>query len=194
MRVPQPDAAAAGRGRLARLFQQDLLILDTETTGLSGHSEVIEVGVIDRGGHTVLESLVRPKSGFVPRGARAIHGLGMAHLKDAPSWPEVLPELLRVLGSRPVLAWNAGFDQRMLEQSSDHWGLSVKLPRLGCAMRSYANARGLKGGRCGLARAATLEGVLGAGQSHRSIGDARLTLSVLRAALAPPDGVFGRAR
>jgi DNA polymerase-3 subunit epsilon len=165
---------------LRRLFEDDFVVLDTETTGLGADAEVVDIGVVDRHSQILLESLVRPRSGRVPPGAARIHGLTMRHLQAAPTWPEVLPSLIRALAGRRVLAWNAPFDRRMIEQSSRAWDLKPLPIPFECAMHRYALARGVRSGRYGLERAAVREGVLANRQEHRSVGDARLTLSVLR--------------
>jgi len=162
-----------------RLLQDDFVVLDTETTGLGRRDEVIEIGVVDGSGTTLLETLVWPKSGRVPEGAAHVHGLTLAELDGAPNWPTVLPQLEALLRGRRVLAWNAPFDERMLRQSSWLWGLRHDLPAFECAMRAYALARGVAGGRRRLALAASEAGVLRGAQRHRSADDARLTLAVL---------------
>jgi hypothetical protein len=52
----------------------EALILDTETTGLEAHDEVIQLAIVDMRGNVILQSLVRPT---VPVGteARTIHGI-----------------------------------------------------------------------------------------------------------------------
>jgi DNA polymerase III epsilon subunit-like protein len=165
---------------LTRLFHDDFVVLDTETTGLGRRDEIIEVGVIDAEGRTLLETLVWPRAGRVPDGARRVHGLGIEDLEGAPTWPEVLSELQAVLAGRRVLAWNAPFDERMARQSSRLWRVPHGLPAFECAMRAYALARGVASGRKKLATAAADEGVLEGAQHHRSSDDARLTLAVLR--------------
>lgn len=164
---------------LHRLLEDDFVVVDTETTGLGSRDEVIEVGVVDGSGATLLESLVWPRSGRVPEGATRVHGLTLADLDGAPTWPAVLPRLEALLHGRRVLAWNAPFDERMLRQSSRLWGLRHDLPAFECAMRAYALARGVGSGRRKLAVAATEVGALNGAQSHRSTDDARLTLAVL---------------
>jgi DNA polymerase III subunit epsilon len=172
---------------IARLFEEDFVVLDTETTGLGRRDEIIEIGVIDPGGHTVLETLVWPHAGRVPDAARRVHGLGIESLEGAPSWPEVLPELQAVVAGRRVLAWNAPFDERMARQSSRLWRVTHGLPTFECAMRAYALARGVTTGRRKLAAAAAEEGLLEGAQRHRSSDDARLTLAVLRSLAATVD-------
>lgn len=171
---------AAGRDWVRALLLDDFVVLDTETTGLGYTDEVVEVGVVGPDGAVLLESLVRPRSGFVPAGASRVHGLTMDHLRDAPSFGEVYGALLEVADGRRVIAWNAPFDERMVRQSATACGRRERLRGFECAMRAYALARGLKHGRAKLERAAMETGVLGAGpQSHRSTDDARLTLQVL---------------
>jgi DNA polymerase III epsilon subunit-like protein len=169
-----------------RLFQEDFVILDTETTGLGRHDEIIELGVIDRDGRTLLETLVWPRSERVPASSTRVHGLDIADLEGAPAWPAVLPGLRAVVADRRVLAWNAPFDERMALQSSRLWQVRHGLPAFECAMRAYALARGVTTGRRKLEAAAAEQGVLESAQRHRSSDDARLTLAVLRALVPDP--------
>src|SRR5690606_21608273 len=125
-------------------------------------------------------SLIRPKRGFVPAASTKIHGLRFADVEHGPSWPEVVEQLLEAISGRRILAWNAPFDMRLCGQSSRAWGVGHALPGFECAMRAYAACRGSSSGSFRLERAASVEGVLVAGQSHRSADDARLTVSVLR--------------
>lgn len=164
---------------LKELLQEDFAVLDTETTGLGRHDEIIEIGVVDASGTTLLEALVWPRSGRVPAGATRVHGLTLTDLEGAPTWTEVLPELEAALDGRRVLAWNAPFDERMVRQSSRLWHLQHRLPAFECAMRHYALARGVPSGRRKLADAAAEAGLLDGPQRHRSTDDARLTLALL---------------
>jgi DNA polymerase-3 subunit epsilon len=177
------DAAGTWIGRL---FEDDFVILDTETTGLGRRDEIIELGVIDRDGRTLLETLVWPRGERVPASSTRVHGLGLADLEGAPTWPAVLPELRSVVADRRVLAWNAPFDERMAQQSSRLWQVRHGLPAFECAMRAYALARGVASGRRKLEAAAAEQGVLESAQRHRSSDDARLTLTVLRALIDGP--------
>jgi DNA polymerase-3 subunit epsilon len=61
------------------------LILDTETTGLDGDAEVVELAVIDCAGSVPLDILVRP-IGPIPVEAAAIHGITDAMLADTLTW------------------------------------------------------------------------------------------------------------
>jgi len=176
----QAALSGAAASWIGDLMKQDFAVLDTETTGLGRRDEVIEVGVVDASGASLVQTLVWPRSGSVPGAATRVHGLTIDHLAGAPTWPEVLAELRDALGGRRVLAWNAPFDERMVQQSSRLWHVRHGLPAFECAMRAYAFARGARSGRRKLAAAAAEEGVSDGAQRHRSVDDARLTLAVLK--------------
>lgn len=164
----------------ALVARPDVLILDTETTGLKG-AEVIEVALIDTQGRTRLETLVRPKTQTMNPHAQRVHGLSLADLRDQPTWPEVLPELVRVAGNATILAWNAPFDARMLEQTSACWGLPHPKLLFVCAMRLYARLHGRSS--FGLHKAVVAEGLddlLTQHASHRALGDVTFVLELLK--------------
>lgn len=124
------DALKTDWGEL--LDREDVLILDTETTGLEQYDEVIEVGVIDTKGAERFHSLVMPKGRIHPK-AREVHGITQRFLKtsDAPEWPAVYAQLMPSLKAASViLAWNARFDRRLLRQSGRIWGCRPQLPQM----------------------------------------------------------------
>ena len=167
------------------LDRHDVLILDTETTGLAADAEVIEVAVLDTTGATRFETLSLPQW-EIPSAASAIHGLTRKVLlkEGARPWPDVHAELAPVLeGASVVLAWNAGFDQRMLEQTAAfHW---LTLPQV--QWRDLlADFRAMTGeeprkGRHTLAATVERTGAIVNGPSHRAAGDCRAVLAIMRA-------------
>lgn len=175
--------AGSPRQWLEALFAQGFVVLDTETTGLGAHAEIIEIAALDASGEVLLESRVWPRGGRVPAASTRVHGFTIADLKGAPTWPELLLELERSLAGRRILAWNAPFDERMAQQTSRLWGLAPRLPRFECAMRGYARVRGVSSLSMRLERAAEVERVLAAPQQHRSLGDCQLVLAVLKRSL-----------
>jgi DNA polymerase-3 subunit epsilon len=180
-------AAAAERARRAKsaicelLDRDDVLILDTETTGV-GNAEIIEVSLIDTSGDVLLDTLVRPRSGLMNPYAQRVHGISLEMLNHQPSWPEVLPELERVAGQSTLLAWNAQFDRQMLVNSSHAWELDPPRLLFVCAMRLYSQLHGRRG--YGLHRAVADRGMQHLFErhaSHRALGDVHLVLELLRA-------------
>ena len=56
------------------LNRTDVLILDTETTGLGLEAEIIEIAVIDTAGAVLVDTVSLPQDD-VPKAASGIHGL-----------------------------------------------------------------------------------------------------------------------
>ena len=103
----------AGRTLGELLDRKDVLVIDTETTGLDRRSEVLEVAVIDTTGRVLLDTVSLPQ-GRIPRDASDVHGLTRARLRTmgARPWPAVHAELALLLeDASSVIAWNAEFDR-----------------------------------------------------------------------------------
>ena len=113
------------------------LYLDTETTGLGGTAEVVEIAVVGQGGDVVFETLVRPVE-VIPVEVSAIHGIRDADVASAPSWSDIHDRLCGLLDGRPVVVYNAAFDRRLIVQSCDRHGLPAPNVSWECAMRAYA--------------------------------------------------------
>ena len=84
------------------------VILDTETTGLDC-AEIVQIGIVDLDGKTVLNSLVKPTIS-IPADVTNIHGIDDAAVKDAPTFPEIYPKIVSSLEGKKVLIYNADFD------------------------------------------------------------------------------------
>lgn len=91
-------------------------VLDTETTGLdpSEHG-IVEIAVV----HVELGSEEDPRVAFrsrvrapmpIDEGASQVHGITDEDLVDAPTWEEVIDEVVAACSLRTVVAYNAPFD------------------------------------------------------------------------------------
>jgi len=115
---------------LGALGGEDLVVLDTETTGLvPGEDEVIEVAAIRlQGGEEVarFEALIRPTR---PVGrSEATHGLSDARLAaEGADAATVLDHLGDFVGDTPIAGHNVRFDQRMLETHAARVGVELEL-------------------------------------------------------------------
>ena len=169
-----------GRARAiawARALTEDpaTVFLDTETTGLGGDAEIVEIAVVAADGRVLLDTLVRPLR-RIPADASRIHGILDAHVVDAPDWRSLHPALCALLAERPVVVYNAAFDRRIVAQCCGRHRLDDPAASWQCAMLAYAQFRGEATARRGgfrwfkLGDAAAAFGLPAAG--HRATADA----------------------
>jgi len=199
-----PDIAAAYATLAARArdavfgFEDEVAFLDLETTGFDPlRDEIIEMAVVVARGPEVLErwsTLVRP-SRPIPFETTQLTGIDGAMVADAPSAASAGADLVRIVGSRPVIAHNAPFDRAFLEHSPSvgsrlpgPWIDSLEVVRIALPR--------LKSHRLpDLARAFSLD----PGRGHRAGDDAETLFGVWRIALTglsdlPPAVIHELAR
>jgi len=99
------------------LLARNCVFFDTETTGLEWDAEIIEICAIDSFGKTLIDTLINPVQ-KLPRKITEITGITDAMLVNAPAMIAVWEKLRAVLNTRHLVAYNAGFDVRMLHQSA----------------------------------------------------------------------------
>jgi DNA polymerase-3 subunit epsilon len=94
-----------------------IVAIDTETTGRDPASDrVVEVACVRwEGGRITMQKswLVNPGRP-IPQEAFEVHGISDDHVKDAPTFEAILPELLEALKGAIPLAYNAEFDSKQL--------------------------------------------------------------------------------
>jgi len=163
----------------------ETLLLDTETTGLEAHDEVIQLAIVDMQGTVLLDTLVRPTRPIAPE-ARAIHGITDQAFAEAPPFSDLYNALAHLLGHRLVLAYNAAFDRRLLAQTCTTYGLPpLEIAAWDCVMERYAGFWGAraKGGAYhvqSLSTACTQQGI-GVHEHHQAVHDCLLTLALIKA-------------
>jgi len=168
----------------------EVIFLDTETTGLDGNAEIIDIALVDRKGAVLLDTLVRPRRP-IPAASSRVHGLVDADVANAPAWAEIHPVLLPLLAWRRVVVFNADYDRRLIHQCCVQDGLGLPACDWECAMLAHAKFVG-EPGQWGkqyrwhkLEAAAQSFGIDPGG--HRALGDAEAARRVVCAiaALAP---------
>lgn len=122
----------------------EFVILDTETTGLE-RGEIVEIGVINSNGQVLLDHYVKPVDPIPPSATR-IHHITDEMVADAPTFKEILPELMPILTGTNVIVYNAVYDRKMLHQSAEAAGLErtdwKQLSPWWCAMEAFAEIYG----------------------------------------------------
>ncbi len=193
--TPQNQAAA--------LLKSDIVVLDTETTGLDDKAEIIEMGVIDKNGDVLIDCLVkptRPVPGFITK----INNIDNDMVKDAgQSWRNVAMDLVNY-SDRTFVMYNAVFDVRMIKQTQDfhafsgHWLLSQirstpdleflasnPIDLMELANRHFhAHLEWDEGKSCfkrlSLKKCCEIAGITYPDDAHRAVPDCQVTLQLLQ--------------
>jgi len=160
--------------------------MDTETTGTGSMDEVIEIGIVDKDGNVLFESLVKPVGKVTPD-ARRMHGISDEMLGTAPRWMAVWPKVEAVLAGRTVCVYNADFDLRMLQQTHAIYKMRWSLPEgtnFFCVMKLYAQYYGEWNTKTGGYRWQSLENAgrqcnIPLPNAHRTIADSLLARALL---------------
>ena len=121
------------------LIEEDVIILDTETTGLSVQdNELIEISAARLSGREVIDrfdTFVHPRQ-LIPAEITELTSITNADVADAPSAVEAVAALADFVGGCPVIAHNATFDRSFIESVkggvnvSDIWIDSLALSRI----------------------------------------------------------------
>jgi DNA polymerase-3 subunit epsilon len=161
----------------------EFLVLDTETNGLWGDDcELVEVGTVLVGGgelHDRWSSLVRTQLPL-RRGIRRLTGITQAMVDGAPELHAVVPLLEPLMAGRVLVAHNAPFDRRVLQQAFDRCGLEWPGPPFLCTAAMARVLLPLARERRLQALASTLG--IDAPVAHRALADAETCARVLCAA------------
>ncbi|MCF2826807.1 MULTISPECIES: 3'-5' exonuclease [unclassified Pseudoalteromonas] len=165
--------------------RNDIIVLDTETTGLGDDAVVCEIAIIDGFGNTLLNSLVDPQA-EIPAGAIAIHGITNEMVKGQPTFHEILPKVKSIISGRTLCIYNAGYDLRIISQSiSFEQLLWNRIADSICVMKDYAEYYGevnyygdFKWQK--LVNACEQQGIdTSKFNAHRALADCQMTLALM---------------
>lgn len=167
------------------------LILDTETTGLGSQAEAVQLSIIDMNGSVIFNHLLRPFKATIEPGAAAVHNItndmvaGLPTLVDPPYM-----DILESLRGRQIIAYNAAFDRRMMEQTAEASGSAgvqavVSSWTWACAMDAYARhwgewSRYHRSYKWQKLTAACYQQGVTIKNAHDALGDVFMTLALLK--------------
>ncbi|MCU0514855.1 MAG: 3'-5' exonuclease [Anaerolineae bacterium] len=167
------------------LFRLDnFYVLDTETSGVGKLDEIVQIGIVDKYGSTVLNTLVKPTRPLLPA-VIAVHGITNERLREALPFTEFYVRLSALLAGQTLVAYNMAFDWRMLAQTTALY----RLPNLHtgvrhCAMLAYARYRGQfdlkkRSYRWYKLSEACTQQRIKVENAHDALGDVQMTLALL---------------
>jgi DNA polymerase III epsilon subunit-like protein len=185
--MPWAEVPKIPRGAQAGIVTQDLsdvVIVDTETTGLSSTARLVEIGALHvRAGVVVdrFQTLVDPEES-IPKMVVRVHGITDAMVKGAPPAGDAIRAWLRFAAGRPVLAHNASFDHRIIAQECRRTGVGAAGVWFWCTKR-FAKAAFPKAPGYGLAVLSQWL-KLPSPPAHRALADCATTHGLLAACRA----------
>ena len=181
---PRPADRISAQEWARDLLRNPFYIMDTETTGVDQKAEIVQIGIIDGEGETVLSTLVKP-SQRIPYEASLVHGIYDEHVESAPTIADLYVQLSSRLAGVPLVAYNMDFDWRMFEQTFRRYGLPlIRTGRRTCAMKYYAMYYGEWNAMRGsykwqkLGEAARQQRIK-LEKEHEAIGDCLMTLGLI---------------
>ena len=121
------------------VFDQPIVMLDFETTGLSPAmgDRITEVAALRIVGGRVTEryeSLINCNA-RIPSFITSLTGITQQMVDDAPPVRRVLPELLDFIGSDTLSAHNASFDEKFLKAEAERLGMAPAHQALVCSLK-----------------------------------------------------------
>lgn len=178
------------------------IFLDTETTGLGKDDEVVQLalGFFDQQHVKTLdiEYLFIPLCP-ISKEASDVTGWTMEKLRshNAAWFGDSYGKLYYWLAHRRVIAYNAAFDQRLLDQTCQKHGFPIIPAQWECAMLEYARFYGdwnahRRGWRWQKLTAAVEQMGLETGNAHDAMGDVAMTIALVQT-MAGAETLGGRA-
>ncbi len=108
-----------------KIFVRREIILDTETTGLTNEDAIVEISMLElvdgiKTGRK-FHSFLNPKVNITKK-AVEIHRITNETVKDQPTFEKIAEDVIRFIGDGTIIAHNAGFDRRMLNNELHRYG------------------------------------------------------------------------
>ena len=114
------------------IIRDDLVVIDTETTGLATDDEIVEVAAVNLKGDALLDTYVRPRRLTSPNNRS---------IQRAPTFDQVMSQhsSLRDPTRSTIAIYNADYDLRLMDQSSTSDRFWQDRGNTHCVMRLYAD-------------------------------------------------------
>lgn len=111
--------------------------VDFETATHSRSSAcALGVVVVEEGRELYRQAwLIRPPGNDYAPGNVAIHGIQPCDTEHAPGFDEVWREAVALIGDRPLVAHNAGFDVGVIRGCCDAYGIATPTSRYHCTVQ-----------------------------------------------------------
>lgn len=161
-----------------QLLSGNTVILDTETTGISRDSEIVELAILSINGDVLFNSFIKPQHPIDPR-AIAVHGITDEMVANAPSFTDIAEQVYRILKDKTIVAHNVVYDTGRLNYEFGRAGYDGHgASGTACTMLLSMEYDGQRWKKL----AATMKwlGIEHKGESHRALYDTQCCHLVLK--------------
>ena len=125
------DGHSLIEGCTNRSLNEDIIVFDIETTGLSHETErITEIGAVKMRGMEVVEefnTFVNPEK-HIPDNITELTGITDEMVADAPSEAEAVSAFMNFCGDAPLIAHNADFDMSFIRSACERSGMGCRNP------------------------------------------------------------------
>lgn len=169
---------------IKELLNGDYVFLDTETTGLTGNDEIVQLGIIDGSSRELFSGMFKPSQPMHWAAAKTT-GITDKMLENQPRFAEQIDKIMNVIGGRKIIAYNKEFDERLFYQTARRYNLlnpEVNQAFKGslCAMKLYSQYYGLPSSFfISMQEACLCEGI-NVIQDHRAVSDCVMMVQLLK--------------
>lgn len=94
------------------IVKDSCVVMDFDTTGYKPSDSIVEIVLMDYDGEMLYHSLVNPLKP-IPKQASLINGITDDMVKDAPYFEQIVDDVLKVIGDRTIIFWNADFGRKI---------------------------------------------------------------------------------
>ena len=127
------DAAKAIFGEDDTSFEDEFVVFDIETTGLSAMTcKITEIGavLVCKGEVLKVFSTFANPGGHIPEEITELTGITDEMVADAPSQSDAVKAFIEFVGRRTVVAHNANFDMGFIRRAAENAGIPFNPPYL----------------------------------------------------------------
>ena len=179
---------------LSDVDRASICFLDTETTGLDGEDQIIELAIVDGYGKPLFDRRFKP-SVAVSDGALYVHGISNEDLAGEAEWTDAIDEIQSILIGKTAYIFNSSFDRRMLINTCKAFDVDLdwlKSVKSRCMMDISAAAFGStnKYGSISLADAVLCANVEWRGKAHSALSDTLAAYSIFDSLIRKREGII----
>ena len=107
----------------------NVVFIDTETTGFAGFDKVCELTIVDSSNNTLFDQMFNTGTTKINPAASEVSGITDDMLKDKPDFSQYANQIKDILKDKVIVAWNVPFDLRLLKQTFKTAGVDVDFSR-----------------------------------------------------------------